>query len=216
MPLFRQIKPVINATLLEGKTAVAYFGYNTPFTCFDSAQTCVTIKEELVISSAWWKKPRLTNTGRDTGSFQKASMPPPTQEPIQPLYQSQVKSVYEHFGDIRHMKHRIQKGDVRSRISITCHLDKPSVDFYCWLDGGERRQIQKTPIICCCTISLQHLGLTGSWGLERIIYTLFEPDHSLVVNQSDKCMIKWETILGSADPFWDLRRSRGGKETKQN
>lgn len=44
MPLFGQIKPVINATLLEGKTAVTYFGYNTPFTCFDSVQTCVTIR----------------------------------------------------------------------------------------------------------------------------------------------------------------------------
>lgn len=113
------------------------------------------------------------------------------------------------------MKHR--KGDVRSWISITCHLDKPS-DFYCWLDGGERRQIQKTSIICCCTISLQHLGLTGSWGLERIIYTLFEFDHRLAVNQSDKCKIKYATILRSTDPFWDLRRlrTRGGRETKQN
>lgn len=56
MPLFRQIKPLINATILEGEES-SYLPNNTSFTCFDSVRTCVTIKEGWVISSAWWKKP---------------------------------------------------------------------------------------------------------------------------------------------------------------
>lgn len=93
MPPFRQIKPLINAAILE-----AYCGCNSSFTCFDSVRTCYKkgrIDDIFTISSAYWKNPLpKTSTLRDQ-KFSAANTN--THSPLPQVWRLGVKlkKVYE-------------------------------------------------------------------------------------------------------------------------
>lgn len=72
---------------------------------------------------------------------------------------------------------------------------KPSADSFHWLDGGECGWIQKAFLICCCTISVENLGLTGLWGCEACFV------HALWVRSCPCCKPEWQMYSKIRDRF---------------